>query len=268
MLVIISPAKDLGFTPVTGLKSVTQPELLAHSEVIMEGLRKQKPAQLGRLMDISPALAKLNHERNQAWSTPFTQKNSKPAVLAFNGEVYRGLDAKSFTAADMQFAQQHLRILSGLYGVLRPLDLMQPYRLEMGCGFSPKRGKKDLYAYWGDVITEALARAMAHSGTRVLVDLASQEYAKAVRVHKLDARVITPVFKDKTPTGYKTLFLFAKQQRGRMSRFIVQKRMTEPEMLKTYAQDGYRFEPGLSTEEEWTFIRDKRPAPLAAPRKR
>lgn len=263
MLVIISPAKDLDMSAVAERKAATRPELLDHSAVIMEKLRKQKPAQLAKLMDISPKLAKLNHERNQAWTLPFTAKNSKPAVLAFNGEVYRGLDAKSFNEGDMKFAQRHLRILSGLYGVLRPLDLMQAYRLEMGCGFSVKRGAKDLYAFWGDTITEALGRAMRESGDDVLIDLASQEYAKAVRFQKLKARVITPVFKDKSPGGYKVFFLFAKQQRGRMSRYIVQHRVTDPEVLKRYDQDGYRFAPEMSTPEEWTFIRDTRPATTA-----
>lgn len=267
MLVIISPAKDLDMSPGAVVKSATQPELLQHSGVIMAKLRTRKPAQLGKLMDISPKLAQLNHARNQAWAMPFTAKNSKPAIQSFNGEVYRGLDAKSFSASDLQFAQRHLRILSGLYGVLRPLDLMQAYRLEMGCGFSPKPGKKDLYAFWGDTITEALGRAMKQNGDDVLVDLASQEYAKAVRFEKLKARVITPVFKDKSPGGYKVFFLFAKQQRGRMSRFIVQHRVTDPEALKRYDQDGYRYSAEMSTATEWTFIRDKRPA-TTAPRAR
>ncbi|MEO8069534.1 MAG: peroxide stress protein YaaA [Flavobacteriales bacterium] len=267
MLVIISPAKDLDMTLGAGAKSATQPELLEDSAVIMAKLRTRKPAQLAKLMDISPKLAQLNHERNQAWALPFTPQNSKPAILAFNGEVYRGLDTKSLSAGDMQFAQRHLRILSGLYGVLRPLDLMQAYRLEMGCGFTPKAGKKDLYAFWGDTITEALGRAMEQNGDNVLIDLASQEYAKAVRFAKLKARVITPVFKDKSPGGYRVFFLFARQQRGRMSRFIVQHRIMDPEALKRYDQDGYRYSAEMSTESEWTFIRDKRPV-TTAPRAR
>jgi uncharacterized protein len=258
MLALLSPAKDLDMRPMPAVKGATQPLFLDRSIALMEKLRTLSPKQLQKLMDISPALATLNHERNQAWATPFTAKNAKPAVFAFNGEAYRGLSASTLSADDLRFAQHHLRILSGLYGLLRPLDLMQAYRLEMGTGFGVGRGVKDLYTYWSDSLPGAVTDALKDSGSDVLVNLASTEYFKAVRVAKLKARVITPVFKDKVNGSYKMLMVFAKHQRGGMCRWIIRNRVLEPQRLKEYAEDGYRFAPDLSTADEWTFVRDKR----------
>jgi uncharacterized protein len=258
MLALLSPAKDLNMEPMPSMKGATQPDFLERSTLLMEKLRKLSPKQLEKLMGISPVLAKLNHERNQAWAEPFNVKNAKPAVFAFNGEAYRGLNAAALDTGDLRFAQHHLRILSGLYGLLRPLDLMQAYRLEMGSAFGLGRGVKDLYAFWGDAIHEAVARALKESGGDVLVNLASSEYFKAVRASKLGARVITPVFKDKVNDDYRMLMVFAKHQRGAMARWIIRGRVLDPERLKAYDADGYRFAPDLSEGDEWTFVRDRR----------
>jgi cytoplasmic iron level regulating protein YaaA (DUF328/UPF0246 family) len=258
MLALLSPAKDLDMDPVPAVKGATQPVFLDRSMVLMAKLRTLSPKQLGTLMDISPALAELNHGRNQVWSTPFTAKNAKPAALAFNGEAYRGLNAATLSADDLRFAQHHLRILSGLYGLLRPLDLMQAYRLEMGSAFGVGRGVKDLYTFWGDVVHGAVADVLKESGSEVLVNLASAEYFKVVRASKLKARVITPVFKDKVNGSYRMLMVFAKHQRGGMARWIIRNRVLEPERLKRYDEDGYRFAPDLSQGDEWTFVRDRR----------
>lgn len=257
MLTVLSPAKDLDMSPVKAMKEATQPEFLDQSEALITKLRTLSAKKVGQLMDLSPKLAGLNHARYQEWSRPFTAKNAKPAVLAFNGEAYRGLQARTLAAADLAFAQRHVRILSGLYGVLRPLDLMQAYRLMMGTPFSPGRGKKDLYAFWGDRITEALNTALEASGTDVLVDLASSEYFRSVKPGKLKGRVITPVFKDKGPSGYRIVMVFAKYHRGAMCRWIIDHRLMAPDKLKQYDAHGYRFNKELSSESEWVFTREK-----------
>jgi hypothetical protein len=174
----------------------------------------------------------------------------------FNGEAYRGLDARTLAADDLRFAQHHLRILSGLYGILRPLDLIQDHRLEMGTKLPVKRSK-DLYAYWGGRITDRLAADLQDSGSDVVLNLASTEYFKAVRAAQLKARVITPIFKDRTPAGYRMVMVFAKHQRGAMARHILQHRLMQPEALKDYTGDGYRYAPEESTADQWVFLRDK-----------
>lgn len=257
MLTVLSPAKDLDMSPVKAMKNVTQPEFLDEAEALITKLRTLSAKKVGRLMDLGPKLAELNRTRYQDWSRPFTAQNAKPAALAFNGEVYRGLSAKTLSAADLAFAQRHVRILSGLYGVLRPLDLMQAYRLMMGTPFSPGRGKKDLYAFWGDRITEAVNEALAESGTDVLVDLASSEYFKSIRPAKLNGRVITPVFKDKGPNGYRIVMVFAKYHRGAMCRWIIDNRLLAPDKLKQYDAHGYAFNKELSTGTEWVFTRER-----------
>lgn len=270
MLTVLSPAKDLDMSPVKAMKDATQPLFLDRSEVLVEKLRTLSAKRVGRLMDLSPKLAELNRARYQEWSRPFTAKNAKPAALAFNGEVYRGLQAGTLSADDLRFAQRHVRILSGLYGVLRPLDLMQAYRLMMGTPFGPGRGVKDLYAFWGDRITEALNDALKESGSDVLVDLASAEYFKSVRPGKLKGRIITPVFKDRGPGGLKVVMVFAKHQRGAMCRWIIEHRLLGPEKLKEYDVDGYRYAKDLSTADEWVFTRDQPPSPArkrATPRR-
>lgn len=257
MITVLSPAKDLDVAPVKGIKGTTQPAFLDESEALVTKLRTLPAKRLGTLMDISPKLAELNRERYQAWSRPFNASNAKPAALTFNGEVYRGLKASTLSADDLRFAQRHVRILSGLYGLLRPLDLMQPYRLMMGTPFSPARGVKDLYAFWGDRITLALNEALKESGSDVLVDLASTEYAKSIRPAELKGRIITPTFKDKRAGRYQVVMVFAKYHRGAMCRWMIDHRLQEPEALKAYDAHGYRFNKELSTANEWVFTREK-----------
>lgn len=258
MLILLSPAKDLAQeAPV--LKHVTQPVLLEHTIPLVEKLKTFNAKKLSTLLDLSAKLGELNRERYANWSTPFTLKNARPAVFTFNGEVYRGLDARTFSADDLRFAQHHVRILSGLYGVLRPLDLMQDYRLMMGTPFGVGKAR-DLYAYWGDRITEALNADLIASGSDVVVNCASSDYMKSVRPGKLKARIITPEFKDKVGGTYKPLQTYVKNQRGALARFIVQHRMLDPERIKAYDGDGYRFSREHSTPVKWVFLRDKRPA--------
>jgi cytoplasmic iron level regulating protein YaaA (DUF328/UPF0246 family) len=258
MLALLSPAKDLDMAPVKPPVAPTHPAFLERSAVLMEKLRTLSAKQLGTLMDINPKLAALNHGRNQEWGIPFTPANAKPAAYAFNGEAYRGLDVGSFDSGDLRFAQHHLRILSGLYGLMRPLDLMQAYRLEMGTGFGVGRGVKDLYTFWGDTLQQAVASALKESGSEVLLNLASTEYFKAVRASGLKARIVTPVFKDRVGKDLKMLMVYAKHQRGAMCRWVVKHRVLDPDRLKAYDHDGYRFVPELSTTDEWTFVREKR----------
>jgi len=254
MLMVISPAKTLDFeTPVTVSKT-TQPEFLDSAETLIEQLRELSPAQVSGLMSISDKLGLLNFDRFQAWQRPLTKKNARPAVLAFKGDVYSGLAAETFTHEDLDFAQQHLRILSGLYGLLRPLDLMLPYRLEMGTRFA-NRGGANLYAFWGDRIAQALNEQLAHADERVLVNLASQEYFKAVPLKTLEAQVITPVFKDWKNGQYKIISFYAKKARGMMSAYIIKNRLTRVEKIKDFDTGGYRYQPDLSSATDWVFTR-------------
>lgn len=253
MLTLLSPAKDVSTGPFPKIAKPTLPVLLEHSEPLVKKLRGYSTKRLADLMGISPKLAELNHARFQDWSTPFTQKNAAPAAFLFNGEAYRGLDARTLDASDLQFAQHHLRILSGLYGVLRPLDLIQPYRLEMGTSL-PVARKKNLYAYWGDRIAASLKTDLT-KGTDVIVNLASSEYFKAVRPKDLGARVVTPVFKDRTAGGYKVVMVYAKHHRGSMARYIMQNRILDPEKLKRYDVDGYQYSAEDSSADEWVFLR-------------
>lgn len=252
MLLVLSPAKSLDEAPIPDLSAATVPALMTQSAMLAEKLKTFSPARLKKLMDISRDLAVLNHARYQERpSAPLR----KPAVLLYNGEAYRGLDAKTLDADDLRFAQRHLRILSGLYGVLRPLDAIAPHRLEMGTKLAMGRGKKDLYAFWGDCITEELNAALRRNKEDVLVNLASAEYFKSVRTEKLKARVITPMFKEQTAKGLKMVTVYAKHQRGAMCRWVIKHRLVEPEGLKNYAVDGYRYEPEGSSADEWLFVR-------------
>jgi len=258
LLMVLSPAKSLDYTTPPTTTAATQPQFVQQAKALVDGLRKQSPQQLGVLMGISDKLAALNAARFAEWKPSFTPQDSKQAVLAFNGDVYEGLDAPSLSEADLQWAQQHLRVLSGLYGVLRPLDLMRPYRLEMGTAWPNPKGK-DLYAYWGSQIAEALdADLAAGPGEPVLVNLASDEYFRSVDRKVLKARVVQPVFQDGTPqTGYKVVSFYAKRARGLMARYVIQNRLTEVEQLKGFSSDGYRFVPGASKTDQWVFRRDK-----------
>ena len=205
-------------------------------------------------MKLSMKLAELNFERYYDWSPPFTPENAKQAVLAMKGDVYTGLDAESFSEEDFAFAQGHLRILSGLYGVMRPLDLMQPYRLEMGTRLPNEQGR-DLYAFWGITITEAVNRDLEAQGDDVLINLASNEYFKSIKPRLVNGRIITPQFKEAKSGGYRMIGVYAKRARGLMSRFIIENRLSDPESIKGFAMDGYRYNGALSQGEKWVFTR-------------
>ncbi|WP_404375861.1 peroxide stress protein YaaA [Vreelandella aquamarina] len=254
MLSVISPAKTLDFETPSTTDDVTQPDFLDQSQPLIDILRGYSPQQLSDLMGISDKLAGLNAARFADWQPPFSLENAKPAVQAFQGDVYTGLEAETFSDADNQFAQQHLRILSGLYGLLRPLDLIQPYRLEMGTKL-PNAAGKDLYAYWKPTLTTALNHAIAESGSKVLVNLASNEYFKAVDAKKLDARVITPVFKDEKNGTFKIISFYAKKARGLMSAWIIRQQINEPEALTGFDVAGYRFDAAASEGDTLVFTR-------------
>ena len=256
MLIVLSPAKTLDFSPPPPGLPPTTPELLDESRLLVERLREFSPAELANLMGISDALAVLNVGRYAAWATPFTPDNAKPAVLAFAGDVYEGLDASSLSPADLDFAQKHVRILSGLYGVLRPLDLMQAYRLEMGTRLTNVRGK-DLYAFWADRIARTLNAALAASPGRdaTLVNLASEEYFKAIDKRALAASIVQLVFEDWKAGKYKVISFHAKRARGLMARFAVTERLQAAEGLKEFAAEGYRFDAMASDAGRWVFRR-------------
>jgi cytoplasmic iron level regulating protein YaaA (DUF328/UPF0246 family) len=254
MLIVISPAKTLDFDTPPATKIATQPVFLEQSAQLMNQLQQLTPDKISSLMKISSKLGELNHQRFMDWQVPFTKSNAKQAALAFKGDVYTGLDAESFSATDFKFAQQHLRILSGLYGVLRPLDLIQPYRLEMGTKFA-NQGGKDLYQFWGTSPTEALNEQLRKLKTDVVLNLASNEYFRAVNKKLLNARIVSPVFKDLKNGDYKIISFYAKKARGLMAAWIVQNAITDVKQLKKFKADGYRFAADLSSPEAPTFIR-------------
>ena len=254
MLITLSPAKTLNFEPQSILKESTTPTFLKESRKIVKEMRTYDTAGLEVLMGTSTAIAETNVKRFKDWKTPFTSKNAKQAVLAFKGQVYDGLKAWEMNKQDLQTSQRYLRILSGLYGLLKPLDLMQAYRLEMGTKVSIA-GSKNLYDFWGDQITEEINRDLNEYGYNTLVNLASNEYFKVVKKKNVQARIITPNFKEERDGGYKMITFYAKVARGLMTRFIIENALDDPEMIKTFDVDGYRFNPKLSTENEWIFTR-------------
>lgn len=258
MLIVISPAKSLDYetTPVTS--KATKPAMLSDSQVLIDELRQLAPHDISSLMGISDKLGTLNYDRYQEWQTPFTKKNAKQAVLAFKGDVYTGLEAETFNDDEFAFAQAHLRILSGLYGLLRPLDLMQAYRLEMGTKFTNARGK-NLYEFWDDKITQALNKQLKTLGSETLVNLASNEYFKSVKPKSLKAKVITPVFKDLKNGQYKIISFYAKKARGLMSAYAIKKGITDAEKLKRFNWQGYKYNKALSKGDSWVFTRDEVP---------
>ncbi len=253
MLTVISPAKKLDYrSPVTATAH-TQPALLKHSQELLEGLKKLSPQDVCRLMGLSDKLGALNYERFQEWSAPFNEGNARQAVLAFKGDVYQGLGADSMSEAELQWAQDHLRILSGLYGILRPLDLMQAYRLEMGIKCSTHRGS-DLYAFWDGIITAELNDLLKGSDA-VLLNLASNEYFKAIKQKNIHARIVTPIFMDYKTDKYKIISFFAKKARGLMAAFIVKGKITDVEDIKHFDSDGYSFNSAMSEGDKWVFTR-------------
>lgn len=254
MLLLLSPAKTLDYESPLATQRYTQPALAEKSQQLIDVARDLSPAQIASLMQISDKLAHLNAERFNDWQLPFTPDNARQAILAFKGDVYSGLQAESFSEEDFDFAQRHLRILSGLYGVLRPLDLMRPYRLEMGIRLNNPAGK-DLYAFWGETLTEALNAALAEQGDEVLINLASDEYFKSVKPKKLQGRLIKPVFLDEKNGKFKVISFYAKKARGLMSRYVIQHRLSQPEQLTQFNLAGYFYDADASSENELVFKR-------------
>lgn len=254
MLIVLSPSKTLDFESAPKTKKFTQPELIEDSKTLMTTLKKLKKDDVAKLMSLSDNLAILNYERFQIWKTPFTDKNAKAAMFAFKGDVYEGLNADDFKEMDCTFAQKHLCMLSGLYGVLRALDLIQPYRLEMGTALTTSAGKT-LYDFWDEKITQQLNKYTKAAKTDILVNLASQEYFKVVKPKLLKADIITPVFKEHQQGSYKTVGIFAKRARGVMSRFIIKNRLFNVNDIKAFNEEGYSFNDKLSNHSDWVFTR-------------
>lgn len=254
MLIVVSPAKNLDYESPLATEEFTQPTLLEHSQQLIEVCKKLTPADISSLMGVSDKIAGLNAARFGEWTQPFSPENARQAVLAFNGDVYTGLDAASFSDADFQFAQTHLRILSGLYGLLKPLDLMQAYRLEMGTKLANDRGT-NLYQFWGDIITDEVNNALAAQGDDVLVNLASTEYFKSVKKKQFNGTIITPSFKDWKNGQYKMISFFAKKARGLMARYIIQNQVTNVEQLKAFDLAGYGYSEEFSKGNEIVFTR-------------
>jgi cytoplasmic iron level regulating protein YaaA (DUF328/UPF0246 family) len=254
MLIVVSPAKKLDFESPVATEKFTQSSLLEHSQELMERCVKLSPADLSSLMGISDQLAGLNAARFGEWSLPFTPENARQAVLAFSGDVYTGLQASSFNEESFEFAQNHLRILSGLYGLLKPLDLIQAYRLEMGTKLDNDRGS-NLYQFWGDIITEHLNNAIAAQGDDILINLASNEYFKSVKKKTLNAEIITPAFKDWKNGQYKMISFFAKKARGLMANYIIENKITTLDELKRFDAAGYEYNESFSKGNDWVFTR-------------
>lgn len=256
MLIVVSPAKTLDYESPLATQTYTQPELTEHSAELIEVCRELTPAQIASLMKVSDKIAGLNAARFAEWQPEFTTDNARQAILAFKGDVYTGLEAETLDEDGFAYAQQHLRMLSGLYGLLRPLDLMQPYRLEMGTKLENPRGA-NLYQFWGDIITDKLNAALAAQGDDVLVNLASNEYFKAVKPKKIAGKIITPVFKDCKNGTYKVISFYAKKARGMMARYILDHNVDSVEGLKAFDTAGYYFVPAESTATELVFKREE-----------
>ena len=256
MYFLLSPDKNLNETRDFTPKMYSEPPLLEEAELLMNDLRPLAPQQLAELMHISDKLALLNAERNANWQPPFTPENAKQAIYMFNGDVYEGIDAYHRNENEISYIHNHVRILSGLYGVLRPLDLMQPYRLEMGTALPNLRGK-NLYEFWGDRITKRLNFTLECSEDHVVVNLASQEYFKVIQPAKLNARIITPIFKDgKNGQNFKVVSFYAKRARGLMVRYAAENAIEDVELLKDFDLEGYSFHAAMSSENEWVFLRN------------
>jgi len=252
MLIVLSPAKSLDLeSPSTTLQHTT-PDFIPRAAELIDVLRTYSPGQIAELMDLSDSLAMLNVSRYAHWSEDHAE--ARQAIMSFNGDVYAGLDARSLAPQEIAYAQRHVRILSGLYGLLRPLDRMHPYRLEMGTRLKNPRGS-NLYAFWGDSVTQALNAQVAQTKAGALVNLASEEYFKSVKPKLLDVPVITPVFEDWKNGKYKIISFFAKRARGLMARYAAQHGITDPEALKAFDTDGYAFDAAASSELAWVFRR-------------
>jgi cytoplasmic iron level regulating protein YaaA (DUF328/UPF0246 family) len=254
MIIVVSPAKSLDFDSQAKTKKFSQPQFLEDSSVLMKELRKYQPEQLSELMHISETLGELNFNRNANWQVPFSPENAKQAVFAFQGDVYQGMKAEDYSAAEVTFAQKHLRILSGLYGILKPLDLIQPYRLEMGSKFKNTRGK-NLYEFWGSKLTDAINSDLAASKTKLLINLASNEYFSAVQAKAVDGEIVTPVFKDFSAGKYKVVSFYAKKARGEMVTHIVKNKVTDTKGILDFTTNGYKYSKAESTPDKPVFLR-------------
>jgi len=254
MLIVISPAKTLDYDTPAVTKKFSQPQMLDDSELLVETMRGYSANKISKLMSISPKLAELNRDRYETWSRPFKKSNAKQALLAFKGDVYVGLDAQNFSDDDFVYAQEHLRILSGLYGALRPLDLMQPYRLEMGTRLKNSKGN-NLYEFWDTKITDRLNKQLKKLKSDTLLNLASNEYFKSVKKDNLNATIITPVFKDWKTDKYKMISFFAKKARGLMSAWVIQNQIDNAKDLKKFKVAGYKYSAAESTPESPIFLR-------------
>ena len=254
MLALLSPAKTLDFETPAGTETCTQPDFLKFSKFLIGALGKLKPGEIAELMSISPKLADLNHRRFREWQASHDLKSSKQAVLAFKGDVYEGLKAWEFGAKDLAWAQDHLRILSGLYGLLRPLDLIQPHRLEMGTVYANPAGK-DLYAFWGERLTDLINDRLADHPDNTVINLASKEYFTAVKPKLLSGAVVTPSFKEIKDGKAKVIGFMAKKARGMMARHIIQNRLENPQDLKSFNAGGYQFQAEQSDDQTWVFTR-------------
>jgi len=259
MITVISPAKTLDYqTPVSVIEH-TMPELLNNTQTLIKYCKELTTTALADLMKISPKLAELNYQRFQDWQPNFSPKEARQAIFAFKGDVYEGLQVEDFNQHNITFAQQHLRILSGLYGLLRPLDLVLPYRLEMGIKL--KNGSNNnLYQFWANTITEKLNQQLAEQNSHSLINLASNEYFKAVNHKKLNADIINPVFLDESKGNYKIISFYAKRARGLMSRYIIKNQLKAPDDIKSFNLSGYQFDPHQSNANQWLFTRSEKHA--------
>lgn len=254
MIVLLSPAKSLDYESPLKTRRGTKPRFMKDSAELVGKLRGLSVGQIGRLMSISGNLAQLNYDRFAAWEEVATRENARAAIMAFTGDVYQGMDLEAWTKEDFETAQQRVRILSGLYGVLRPLDLMQPYRLEMGTKFANTRGR-NLYDFWGDSLTKSINADLGKSGSGVVVNLASKEYFSAVKPDQLKGELVTPVFKDEKNGSYKIISFFAKKARGMMADYVVRHGVTDPADLRKFKTGGYRFSKGDSDDANLVFLR-------------
>jgi cytoplasmic iron level regulating protein YaaA (DUF328/UPF0246 family) len=255
MLMIISPAKTLDFETPAKTSVATTPDFLDQSQQLIDQLRQLSPTDVSGLMGISDKLGLLNYDRFHNWHVPFDAANAKQSVLAFKGDVYTGLDAESFSRDDFKFAQKHLRILSGLYGLLRPLDLIQAYRLEMGTKFANDNGA-NLYQFWNNQLSEAVNVQLTKTKSEVLLNLASNEYFKAVKSQSIKADIIVPVFKDLKNGKYKIISFYAKKARGLMASYVIKNRINDVEQIKSFDVNGYCYNEAMSTARDWVFTRD------------
>ncbi|QBQ16076.1 peroxide stress protein YaaA [Acinetobacter haemolyticus] len=259
MLALISPAKTLDYTTALPTDTYTQPRLLEQSQQLIDVCRKLSASEIASLMTVSEKIANLNVERFRDWNADFDFSNARQALFAFKGDVYTGLDAYHLKDQDINFAQQHLRMLSGLYGLLRPLDLMMPYRLEMGTKLKNSRGH-NLYEFWGNIITDQINQDLAEIDAKVLVNLASDEYYKSVNEKKIKAEIVKPVFLDQKNGKYKVISFYAKKARGLMARYLIENKLNQVEQLKAFDSEGYYFDAESSSNKELVFKRDEQHA--------